>query len=199
MLQQKEVFTDYSILLSLENLRLDWGENCEVTKRHLFICKHHLARAWVSPKVISVQSSLLQNPQEEKVQSFIWSTSSLGQGCSSVLLSCILLLNEIHYSRVIMSIQAWVGTLFYKVLEREGERMIIFNFSNKRYVFIFYYFIYCLSLIIFGDLLDLLSYEHWLLLLKRKKICLLVQNYNFKILKPLNQNFFTFIKWINIL
>lgn len=46
MPRQKEVFTDYSVLLRLEeNLRLDWGENCEITKRHLFICEHRLPRA----------------------------------------------------------------------------------------------------------------------------------------------------------
>jgi len=59
-----------------------------------------------------------------------------------------------------MSIRVRCGTIFYKALKKEGERMMIFNFFNKIYVFVFYLFICCLSLPIFRHLLDLLSYEY---------------------------------------
>lgn len=66
--------------------------------------------------------------------------------------------------------------------------MMIFNFFDKIYVFVFYQFICCLSLIIFGDPEDLLSSLTFAS--EKKENTHFINNYKSKILNPLNRIFF---------
>lgn len=77
---------------------------------------------------------------------------------------------------------------FKKFLKEKGKELrFLINFRKSVCILLVYLL---LEFNYFEDLLDLLSYEHWVLLQKRKKKCIFVQNYKFKILKPLNQDFF---------